>query len=119
MARPRQDASPWTLALLKLLEDGEWRDYRDVLREVSPLVPPAVAFRKAEYFREYHYKSKGEEVRERSHGDRNDTIKTGQRYIVGRTIAALRRHGRIEVEYAEGTGKRKRPQRVRRVDALD
>ncbi len=116
MARPRADAHPWTLRLLEKIKDGEWYDYRDVLIEVSELVPPGMAWRKAEYYREYHYRSRGKEPSDRKYGDRNDTIKTGQRLIVGKSITDLRRRGRIEVEYDEASNsKRKTPKRIRRL----
>lgn len=36
---------------VRLLADGEWHDYAEVVRKVATAVPPAVAFRKAEAMR--------------------------------------------------------------------
>ena len=118
MARPRQDAFPWTLKVLEILEDGEWHNYKDILSIAAPLVPPAVAWRKAEANRETHYRRAGREVKDRQKGERNDTIKTGQRTYVNTAIRGLARRTRdrgdprVEVEYNDSP-QRPRPLRVR------
>lgn len=115
-----KQAHPWTVRLLEILDGGttlpgDWRDYQDILDEVAPLVPDDIAWKKAEWYREYHYKKSGKPVKPRRYGDSADTIKTGQRFIVAKSIQDLRRHGRVEVEYASDTAKRKKPLRIRRL----
>lgn len=112
---------PWTDALLKVLDDGEWHDYQDVLREVCPSVPAEKAFQKAEYYRHYHYLKQGKEPPQhddgspkRRYGDQTNTIKTGQKFIISRAIQNLCRRGVVEVETVMKTGgKRSRPISIR------
>lgn len=105
----------WTVRLLKHLADGEWHPYEEIMDEISPTIPPGTAFRCAEYYRSYYYKKAGREVSDRKYGHTTDTIKTGQRLLLGRSIQGLNRKGRLEVEYDETNPKRKRPIKVRKV----
>lgn len=109
---PRQTAHPWTLKILEILANKEWHDYEAVMEEAAPLVPPGMAWRQAEENRVTYYSRRRVPTGERVRGDRNDTIKTGQRYYVSRGIRSLRTSGRIEVEYG-GQAVKKRPTRLR------
>lgn len=107
---------PWKQALLEALEGGDWHPYNDVLSAVAPTVPPDMAFQKAEYYRQYHYRKKGKQPSDRQHGTNLDTVKTGQRFIVSRTIQNLKRRGLVEVEGKTlPGGTRQRPYRIRLV----
>lgn len=105
---------PWTQAILSLLDDGEWHDYRETVRVASACVPEEQAFAKAEYYRQYHYTRRGAMVADRRYGDREDTVKTGQRFIVSKSLQSLAKRGKIELSYDEAdTRTRKRPVSVR------
>jgi len=109
----RKTANPWTLKVLDILQDGEWHNFDEIVSECMPLVPPGVAWRKAEKNRQQHYDRQGRPQQDRHYGDKNTTIQTGQRMLVAIGVRGLARHGRIEVEYQDPSLKRKRPSRVR------
>lgn len=109
---PRQSAHPWTLKILEILADKEWHNYESVMKEAAPLVPPGMGWRQAEENRVAYYSKRKVPIGERVRGDRNDTIKTGQRFYVSKGIKSLRSSGRIEVEYGDQAVK-KRPTRLR------
>lgn len=106
---------PWTLAALEQLSDGQWHDYKDVIRVASEQVPEDMAFAKADYYRKYHYSRKGTEAPDtRRHGDRTDTVKTGQRFIASKSLQSLARRGKVVFSYDEADSRtRKRPIAVR------
>lgn len=106
---------PWSKRLVEVLRDGEWHDYGDVVKEASQEVPDELAYNKAEYYREYHYRRRGLEPASRRYGDKDDTIRTGQRFIVSKAIQQLKRRGEVEVLYEQDSSgrTRKRPSKIR------
>lgn len=112
MTSPTDDR-PWTQKLLDQLSDGEWHDYKTLIKEVSLVVPEDLALEKAEYYRSRHYLKAGNPVAERTHGDVTNTIKTGQRLVLSRAIQSLSRRNRVEVEYSNENPKRRKPERIR------
>lgn len=113
---PRQRTEhAWTLRVIEAISDGEWHAYEDVVKEAMAEVPEQPAFDKAEWYREYHYRKKGKEPAARRYGDREDTIRTGQRFIVSRSIQSLRRRRLVEVQYEDKGGVRKRPTAIRSI----
>ena len=83
--------SPLTLALERLLADGEWHDVDDVVAELAPLVPPGRAYRRGEARR---LAKAGAGLRVR--GDRSTAIASGARHIADDTVRSGIRYGRIE-----------------------
>lgn len=106
-----------TVKLLEILDDGLWHDHSEVLAELSALVPSDEAWKKGEWYREYHYKRSGRPVGERRYGSDTNTIATGQRVIAGKVIENLRRRAQVEVEYGESKpeAKRRRISRIRKI----
>lgn len=108
----KSNIHPWTTKIVDVLQDGEWHPYEEVMEATSFLVPPGMAWRKAEESRLRHYTKTGQPPGERVRGNRSDTIRSGQRYYINHALKALRKSNRIEVEY--GTQEvRKRPTRIR------
>lgn len=114
MPRSRTD-HPWTKRLLDALSDGEWHDYREMVREASQEVPEELAEERANYYRNYHYKRIGLSPADRRYGGREETIKTGQRFVVSKIIQALAKSQVVQIQYdSQTTGRtRKRPQKIR------
>lgn len=105
---------PWTVAVLDHLADGEWHDYIETVLVACEHVPEEQAFEKAEYYRQYHYSKSGRDIPERRYGDRGDSVKTGQRFIVSKCLQSLVSRGIVHVAYDENDNrKRKRPVAVR------
>lgn len=46
-----QNRDEWTAAVYDLLKDGKWHVREDIIRKVMPMIPPGVAWRKAEHDR--------------------------------------------------------------------
>ena len=69
--------SPLTLALARILADGEWHDVSDVRAELERLVPPGRAYRRGEADRLAKTTAGGPRVR----GDFDDAINSGARDI--------------------------------------
>lgn len=72
--------NPASLARLKALEvlgDGEWKDYRAVVREVAAAVPPGVANRRAERQRVRSNARNGTTVDRRYRNDTGRLIEIG------------------------------------------
>lgn len=105
-------AHPWTEKILEILSDGEWHNYKDVRDQAARLVPPGIAFRKAEANRVRHYQRQGREVMDRKYGSRDDTVLSGQRAFVNKSLTSLIRRGRVEVEYGTQPT-RKRAEKIR------
>lgn len=105
-------AHPWTEKILEILSDGEWHDYKDVRDSAARLVPPGVAFRQAEANRVRHYQRQGREVVERKYGSREDTVLSGQRAFVNKSLTNLIRRGRVEAVYG-AQPRRKRAEKIR------
>lgn len=103
---------PWTTLVFELLQDGEWHEFTAVRDQAAMLVPSHTAFHAAEARRARHYKQQNREVQDRQYGSREDTILSGQRAFVTKSIQEMRRNGRIEVEYGEQP-QRKRVVRIR------
>lgn len=120
MPRHRADATPWYHRILEVIEDGEWHDVSDIVSLVAPMIPPGMAWRRAEHNRERSYKERGEDVKPRKFGNQLTTIQTGQRQLVIVALNTMKRVGRIEVEYKDVSNtpgkKRLRPQRVRKIE---
>lgn len=49
--RPPPPRTPWSIAIRRLLSDGEWHDRDELLAVASRAVPPGVAWRRAEQHR--------------------------------------------------------------------
>lgn len=41
-------ATPWSRRALEILQDGEWHDREEIIRELADMVPPGVAWRHLE-----------------------------------------------------------------------
>jgi hypothetical protein len=88
---------PWTLAMLKALEDGP-KPYLQIVGVGIALVPPGRAYRKWLYTRN---KRRPSSVRlPRRPDDRQ--VMAGARHLVADNIAGLRQQGRIETYVEDG-----------------
>jgi hypothetical protein len=83
--------SPLTLALERILADGEWHGLGDVRAALVPLVPPGRAYRRSEADR---VASTAGGVRVK--GDRATAVDNGARQIADDAVRSGIRHGRIE-----------------------
>lgn len=103
--------------LIEILDDGLWHEHGEVMSSLAALVPSEEAWKKGEWYREYHYKRSGRPVGERRFGTEANTIASGQRVIAGKVIENLRRRGQIEVEYDQSRpdAKRRRISRIRKI----
>lgn len=107
-------SAPWTVAVTELLSDGLWHDYKTVVSEVAPIVPPGPAWRYAEKRRLDEYKKRGTEPGDRKFGDKNSTIRSGQKYYVRNSIGKLKVRNIVEIEYDPNPLlKYKKPIRIR------
>lgn len=107
-------ASVWHRKLLDILSDGEWHDYEQLIQECAPMVPPGLAWRKAEQNRLKYYEREKREAEPRHYGDRTNTILTGQRAVIQRALVNIRKQRRMDTEYQDiPNSKRLRPTRIR------
>ena len=104
---PRQ-INPLTQAVLDRLSDNQWHDYEDVIRDVEYLIPPGVAYKQAEFNYQVRYPDKERKVEP----DKKSLVRSGQRYLVVRTLISLRSTGKVEVLYSNEQTRRK-PKSVR------
>jgi hypothetical protein len=86
-----------------------------VVKQAGSEVPEKMAYDKAEYYREYHYRRRGLEPAPRRYGDREDTVRTGRRFIVSKAVNLLVKNGRVEVMYENSERSRKRPHKIRKI----
>ena len=99
-------ANPWTIEIVKLLDDDEWHSMAEILALAMPLVPPNRAWRSAESARLSSSRTKTPKDRVKTM-DKAAIIRVGQRIEVVRSLANLRVNGRVEVEYQFPELKRK------------
>lgn len=52
----------WYLRAVELLEDGEWHDYKQVVREAAKVIPPGKALRRNEQMRQAAVRRPGEHL---------------------------------------------------------
>jgi len=104
---------PWKTALVEALSDGEWHNYKQIVQDISSSVPPDMGFNKGEYYRQYHYRKKGQEPPKRRYGTDTDTMRTGQRVVLSRTIQNLCHSHVIEIQRTTDPGVRSRPEFIR------
>src|SRR4051812_31363778 len=103
VAELRKDASPWVRHALYLLRDGEWHDFAPFMTELAKMVPPGMAFRRAE---------KERSVRKGSPTQRSRPLTTeqilmyGARAEVRTALRGMIAIGRIEYEYENSSSKR-------------
>ena len=99
--KPHPRTTPWRIAIMERLADGEWHDYQPLLAEFAHMVPPGQAYRFAETLR---LEAGGPEKRRIPAADA-DIIRTGQRAVIRKTIGTIRKTGRLESEQSD-TGRR-------------
>ena len=90
---------PWALRATEILADGEWHDGLTIMREMSKLIPPGIAVRRAERNREYlsarRHDGPEERIVQRS---QSELIRFGKRSIVTSYIVERRRFGSWEID---------------------
>lgn len=101
-ARISKSASnPLTLTILDSLS-ADWQSYQEFIRKMAELVPGEIAFRTAEKQRSYYkYVPSEEETSKLRNKDTTSIILSGSRTYVRKLIHALRRSGRVEIEYEQ------------------
>lgn len=100
--------SPWREEIARILDDGEWHDYSDVVFAVLPMVPADMARQKAEERRIGHYMrmNPNAAIKPRQYGD---PVLTGRRTIVIGTIQDMKTSHIVTVQPPEDspTGRRR------------
>lgn len=106
----------WTKKVLSLLDSMDWVDYEKVVTEAADSVPDAMALERAEFYRAYYHRRKGQPVPERA-GTPDRALHTGQRIVLTKTIQSLARQGYLEIGYpvASANVLRRHPAQVRRL----
>jgi hypothetical protein len=98
--------SPQTMKLLSLLEDGNWHEREDLIVATIPVVPPGIAYRRAEKNRSYnltHREGEPNGIRPRvKQTDASFIIATGARAAATESLASLQANGRVEKEIRDG-----------------
>jgi len=82
--------SPARLAVDQVIADGDWHDREELIAAAMAVIPPAVAYRRAEVNRTR--KTTGL----RSRGGRDDAVRAGSRDLARRLIDEAVRRGSIE-----------------------
>jgi hypothetical protein len=77
-----------------VLADGQWHDRQELLDAARTVVPPAVAYRRAEAHR---MAERGQPI-ERIHGDEHQAIKTGKNQVASAILYSLVRSGTVKRE---------------------
>jgi hypothetical protein len=89
--------TPWSGLIRQILLDGEWHDRMTVVRTAAALVPPSVAYRKAEKHRLASSTQRGTPpVPERVRGDTHDAVKVGSRHVVTDNLWSMYQNGAVE-----------------------
>lgn len=96
--------TPWSIAILYLLDDDEWHEWDEAVTAGARRVPPGKAYRRGEQLRsrpDKHHNT-GPRVR----GDEGYSIHTGARAFARQVLQGMVRNGHIEQSGTNDTGAR-------------